>query len=69
LAASSRNCTPATATLSAAVAVTLTVPTTVAPSAGALIATDGSVVSAVADACASGEAGPTLPALSSAVTR
>jgi hypothetical protein len=41
-----RNCTPLTAVLSLAVAVTATdVPLTVAPSAGALIATTGAVVS------------------------
>ena len=45
---SSRNCTPATARLSVAVAVTLTaVPSTVAPFAGAVTATVGGVVSPV----------------------
>src|SRR5205814_3847604 len=38
---SSRNCTPATPTLSAAVAATVTVPFTVAPLAGAVIAKIG----------------------------
>ena len=42
---SSLNCTPATPLGSVAVAVTLVVPRTVAPSVGALIATAGPVVS------------------------
>ncbi len=42
---SSRYCTPATPTLSAAFTVTLTVPVTVAPLAGAVIDTVGGVVS------------------------
>ncbi len=42
---SSLNCTPATATLSAAVAVTVTEPLTVAPAAGAVRLTVGGVVS------------------------
>ena len=44
---SSRNCTPATATLSDALAVTATVPETVAPCAGVVMETVGGVVSAV----------------------
>ena len=44
---SSRNCTPATATLSDAVADTVTVPETVLPVAGAVTATVGAVVSAI----------------------
>ena len=47
LAPSSWNCTLATPTLSEAVAVTLTVPDTVAPLAGAVIDTVGAVVSVV----------------------
>ncbi len=43
-------------------------PLTVAPSVGAVIETVGAVVSAVTTADASLEAGPTLPAASSAVT-
>src|SRR5216117_2877129 len=46
LAPSSRNCTPATPTLSDALAVTATVPDTVAPEAGAVRVTLGGVVSA-----------------------
>ncbi len=42
---SSRNCTPTTPTLSEALAVTVTVPFTVAPLAGAVILTVGGVVS------------------------
>ena len=42
---SSLNCTPATPTLSDAVAETVTVPPTVAPPAGAVIDTVGGVVS------------------------
>src|SRR4029079_4362276 len=45
LAPSTRNCTPATPTLSAALAETVMVPETVAPAAGAVIATVGGVVS------------------------
>ena len=48
LAPSNRNCTPATPTLSAAVADTVTAePDTVAPFAGAVIDTVGTVVSPV----------------------
>src|SRR5207247_438930 len=43
---STRNCTPATPTLSEAEALTVTVPDTVAPDAGALMLTAGGVVSA-----------------------
>ena len=42
---SSRNCTPTTPTLSEALAVTLVVPETVAPEAGAVMLTEGGVVS------------------------
>src|SRR5437899_58308 len=42
---SSLNCTPATPMLSEALAVTLTVPETVAPPTGAVTETDGGVVS------------------------
>src|SRR5207248_4390956 len=45
LAPSSLNCTPTTPTLSAAFALTLTLPDTVAPFAGDVIETDGAVVS------------------------
>ena len=65
---SSLNWTPATATLSEAFAETVTVPVVVALFAGAVIETVGAVVSAVTVAEASFEAGPTLPAPSSAVT-
>src|SRR5881296_1638411 len=47
LAPSRRNCTPATPTLSEALAATVTGPVTVAPEAGALNDTVGGVVSAV----------------------
>src|SRR5437660_12461273 len=43
----SRNCTPATPTLSVALAVTATVPATLEPAAGAVMATVGGVVSRV----------------------
>src|SRR5438093_6210998 len=45
LAPSTRNCTPATPILSEAEALTVTVPDTVAPDAGALMLTEGGVVS------------------------
>ena len=45
---SSLNCTPATPTLSLAVAVTVTVDDTLAPAAGAVTVTAGAVVSATA---------------------
>ena len=45
LAPSRRNCTPATPTLSDALAVTFTEPDTVAPAAGAVRATVGGVLS------------------------
>ena len=66
---SSLNWTPATPTLSLAVAFTSIVPLTVAPLAGEEMDTVGAVVSAVTTAEACAEAGPTLPAASSAVTR
>ena len=58
---SSRNCTPATAVLSAADAVTFTVCDTVAPLAGAVSETVGGVVSAVTVADAWFEAGRDVP--------
>src|SRR3979490_3367096 len=45
LAPSSLNCTPATPTLSEALAVTLSLPDTVAPAAGDVIETEGAMVS------------------------
>ncbi len=65
---STRNWTPATATLSAALALTVVIPDTVAPAVGAVIETVGRVVSAVTSALAWFETGPTFPAASSAVT-
>jgi hypothetical protein len=65
---STRNCTPATESLSLAVASTVTTPDTVAPLAGAVMSTLGSTVSGVAVPLASPDAGPTLCARSSAVT-
>jgi hypothetical protein len=65
---SSLNCTPATPTSSDALAVTVIVPETVAPSEGAVIETVGGVLSAVTTALASFEAGERLPAASSALT-
>ena len=65
----SRNCTPATPTLSAAFAVTFTLPTSVEPPAGAVIETVGAVVSLVDVAVASFEDGDGLLAPSSATTR
>ena len=58
-----------TPTLSDAFAVTVTVPDTVAPAAGAVTATVGAVVSLVTVATASFDGAPMLPAASSAVTR
>ena len=69
LAPSRRNCTPATPTLSAALAVTLMLPSTVEPAAGAVIETVGAVVSLVDVALASLEDGDGLAAPSSATTR
>ena len=66
---SSVNWTFVTPTLSDAFAVTVTVPETVAPAAGAVTATVGEVVSLVTVATASFEGAPMLPAASSAVTR
>src|SRR4051794_16603781 len=63
---STLNVTLATATLSLALAVTLVVPTTVAPASGAVIDTVGAVESVVAVADASAVAGPTVPAASRA---
>src|ERR1051326_6236190 len=64
-----RNCTPTTPTLSDALAETVIVPETVAPSAGAVIWAVGGVVSEVTTALASLEAGPMLPPRSAAATR
>ena len=66
---STKNCTPATATSSDASAETVIGPDTVVPAAGAVIATTGTVVSAVAVADARLDAPLKLPAPSSAVTR
>ncbi len=66
---SSVNWTLVTPTLSDALAVTVTVPDTVEPAAGAVTATVGPVVSLVTVATASFDGAPTLPAASSAVTR
>ena len=65
---STLNWTDATASSSAAAALTVTLPETVAPTAGAVTETVGAVVSAVAVAFAWFEAGPTFPAASAAVT-
>ena len=45
-----KNCTPATPTLSEALALTVTVPDTIAPSAGAVTVTVGLIVSGTASA-------------------
>ena len=66
---SRRNCTPATPTLSVALAFTSIVPVTVEPPAGAVSETLGALVSAVTVARASFDAAPMFPAASSAVTR
>ena len=66
---SSLNWTPATPTLSEAVAVTSVVLETVAPFVGAVIEAVGGDVSAVTAAEAWFEAGLRLPAASSALTR
>jgi hypothetical protein len=68
LAPSRRNCTPATPTLSEALADTVVAAETVAPLLGAVMLTVGAEVSAVAAALASLEAELTLPAASWAVT-
>ena len=65
---SSRNWTPATDVLSAAVAETVTDSDTVAPLTGAVSATVGGVVSAVTIAEDAADAAETLPAASCAVT-
>ena len=54
---STLNCTPATATLSVAVAVTAVVPETIAPFEGDAIVTAGAVVSVAFICCASPETG------------
>jgi hypothetical protein len=66
---SSRNWTLATPRSSVALAVTSTVAPTVAPAAGAEIDTVGAVTSPVTVPLASFEAGPALPAASTATTR
>ena len=66
---SSLNWTPATPTLSDAFAETPTVPETVAPPAGAVMATVGGAVSPVTMAVASFDGWLRLPAASSAMTR
>src|SRR5258708_5028019 len=69
---SSLNCTPTTPTLSEALAVTLVVPETVAPEAGAVMLTEGGVVSggggggALFTVTVTAETGLTLPAASRA---
>ncbi len=69
LAPSSRNCTPATPTLSEALAETVTVPETVAPAAGAVIETVGGTESgARVVALAVAESAETFPAASRART-
>src|SRR5207244_10696398 len=65
LAPSSLNCTPPTPTLSAAVAVTETVPATVLPAIGAVMETVGGVVSVVAVTLTAAEVAR-LPAASEA---
>ena len=65
---SSLNCTPTTPTLSLAVAVTFVVPVMLAPAAGAVIDTEGAVVSPVTVALASFDAGLRFAAASSACT-
>src|SRR4051812_3527509 len=65
---SRRNCTPATATSSAAVAVTLSVALTVAPVSGEPMATLGGVVSLPTMIATSFEGALTFPAASCAVT-
>ena len=65
---SRRSCTPATPTLSLALAVTVTDVATVCPGAGLLIATVGGLVSASTLTVASLDSGPALPAPSTAVT-
>ncbi len=65
---SRRNCTEVTLRLSEALAVTLTVPESVAPVAGAVSETLGAVVSAATVAAPSIEAGLAFPAASAATT-
>src|SRR5204862_27971 len=67
LAPSTRNCTPATPTLSEAEALTVTDPETVAPDAGAVMLTAGGVVSAFDTVTVTGEEVVRLPAASRAV--
>src|SRR5437773_1743133 len=64
LAPSTRNCTPATPTLSEAEALTVTVPDTVAPDAGALMLTAGGVVSAFDTVMLTGDEVVRFPAAS-----
>ena len=68
---SKRNCTPTTPTLSDAVAVTLIVPETVAPFAGAVSEMAGAVVSgggASVVALATSDSGESFPAASVALS-
>ena len=67
LAPSTRNCTPATPTLSEAEALTVTVPETVAPDAGAVRLTEGGVVSAFDTVTVTADEVVRLPAASRAV--
>src|SRR5438445_6612741 len=63
---STRNCTPATPTLSEAEALTVTDPDTVAPDAGAVMLTAGGVVSAFDTVTLTGNEVVRLPAASPA---
>src|SRR5437773_1855175 len=67
LAPSTRNCTPATPTLSEAEALTVTDPDTVAPDAGAVMLTAGGVVSEFDTVTVTGDEVVRLPAASRAV--
>src|SRR5206468_15417 len=67
LAPSTRNCTPATPTLSEAEALTVVDPDTVAPDAGAEMLTEGGVVSAFETVTLTGDEVVRLPAASRAV--
>src|SRR5206468_6235040 len=67
LAPSTRNCTPATPTLSEAEALTVVDPDTVAPDAGAVMLTEGGDVSAFDTVTLTGDEVVRLPAASRAV--
>src|SRR5206468_1428599 len=67
LAPSTRNCTPATPTLSEAEALTVVDPDTVAPDAGAVMLTEGGVVSAFDTVTLTGDEVVRFPAASRAV--